>query len=143
MRAPSVRQASKQSKETVNMNWKTAKVNTYDPKVWGPSFWFGLHVSAAHYPEDASPIVRERMKGRILALPYEIPCRACMTHASAFIESNKDRLDEIVSGKHTLGKFYVDFHNKVNKRYGKPEWTYEQAYAKYSGNAKVTYLQMN
>lgn len=106
---------------------------TTDPKVWGPPFWFSLHVSAAHYPENPSQIVRERMKQRILAIPYEVPCSTCRPHASAFVEANRDKLDEIVSNKHSLGKFYVNFHNQVNKRYGKPEWTYEQAYRVYSG----------
>lgn len=109
---------------------------TSDPKVWGPPFWFSLHVSAVYYPMQASPLVRERMKQRILAIPYEIPCGVCRPHASAFVEKHKDNLDNIVSGRHSLGKFYVDFHNQVNKRYGKPEWSYEQAYKVYSGNTK-------
>jgi hypothetical protein len=128
----------------IQLVWKTGKVSsTYDPKIWGPAFWFSLHTSAVYYPEDASPLVRERMKQRILAIPYEIPCKSCMTHASSFIEDNRDKLDDIVSNRHKLGKFYVDFHNKVNKRFGKPEWTYEQAYARYSGVAEVTYLSSN
>ena len=104
-----------------------------DPKVWGPAFWFTLHTSSAFYPEKASPIVKERMKNRILAIPYEIPCSNCRVHAIDFIEKHRDKLDMIVSGKHSLGSFYVDFHNQVNKRYGKPIWTYEQAYKLYSG----------
>lgn len=124
----------------LEMKYQTETISTSNPKVWGPSFWFSLHVSAAHYPENPSQIVRERMKQRILAIPYEVPCGTCRPHASAFIESYRDNLDQVVSNKHELGKFYVDFHNKVNKRYGKPEWTYEQAYKVYSGQAKVTYL---
>jgi len=123
------------------LSWQKGAVNTGDPKVWGPAFWFSLHVSAAHYPLEASPIVKERMKGRILAIHYEIPCATCRPHAVAYIEKNRDNLDKIVSGRHALGKFYVDFHNQVNKRYNKPEWTYEQAYKVYSGNAEVTFLK--
>jgi hypothetical protein len=102
-----------------------------NPKIWGPPFWFTLHNMSAHYPMEASPIVQSRMKNRILAIPYELPCQNCRVHASAFIESKKESLDEIVKGRHSLGKFFVDFHNKVNARYGKPQWTYEQAYKKY------------
>ena len=127
----------------INLEWKTSKVTTTDPKIWGPAFWFTLHTSAAYYPFEASPIVRERMKARILAIPYEVPCATCRPHALDFIESRKGDLDKIVSGRHELGKFYVDFHNKVNKRYGKPEWTYEQAYAFYSGNAQSTFMKYN
>lgn len=125
----------------LEMKYTTTTASTSDPKVWGPAFWFSLHVSAAHYPENPSQIVRERMKQRILAIPYEVPCSTCRPHASGFVEEHRDRLDQIVSNRHELGKFYVDFHNKVNKRYGKPEWTYEQAYKVYSGQAKVNYLQ--
>ena len=132
-----------EKEEYIDMNWKREKKSTTDPKVWGPAFWFSLHVSAVHYPENPSDIVRERMKNRILAIPYEVPCSSCRPHASSFIEGNRDNLDKIVSNKHELGKFYVDFHNKVNERYGKRKWTYDEAYKKYSGNAELAYLQYN
>lgn len=106
--------------------------NTADPKVWGPPFWFSLHVSAAHYPAKASPITAMNMKNRILAIPFEIPCNACRYHAQAFIEKNMPYLDRIVSSNTELSKFYVDFHNQVNKRYGKREWSYEEAYNYYN-----------
>jgi hypothetical protein len=110
-----------------------SSVDTSNPKVWGPSYWTNLHISAIYYPENPSPIVRERIKNRILAIPHEIPCDKCRCHANSFIEANRHNLDKIVANKHSLGKFYVDFHNQVNKRYGKSEWTYDQAYKYYSG----------
>ena len=94
--------------------------NTSDPKVWGPPLWFSLHSSAAHYPHNASPMVRDRMVNRILALPVEIPCASCRPHARAYIESKRDLLPEICSTRDALFAFYVDFHNKVNQRYNKP-----------------------
>lgn len=111
---------------------KVEQGSNTDPKVWGPPYWYTLHVSAAHYPMNPSPIVRERMKGRILAIPYEIPCQKCRVHAVAFVEKNRENLDKVVSSRHDLGRFYMDFHNQVNKRYNKPEWTYEQVLKKYS-----------
>jgi hypothetical protein len=103
-----------------------------NPLVWGPLFWYTLHNSAIHYPIEASPLVKQRIKNRILAIPYEISCKTCQPHASAYIESIPDsKLDSIVSGRDNLFKFYVDFHNSVNVRLGKPTWTYEQAYNQY------------
>lgn len=123
------------------MTWKTEEnLSTNNPKVWGPAFWFYLHTSSAYYPENPSSIVRDRMKGRILALPYELPCTSCRQHAIAFIESNRERLDDIVGSNYKLFNFYVDFHNHVNARYGKKEWTYDEARAVYTGKARVTYL---
>lgn len=105
--------------------------NTADPKIWGPPFWTSLHISAAFYPMDASPITQKRIHDRILAIPYEIACERCRSHALAFIESYSDQLHRIVKNRHSLGKFYVDFHNQVNKRHNKPTWTYEKAYNYY------------
>ena len=120
----------------------TYKTESYpylsDPRVWGPPFWFSLHTSAINYPVKPSMLFRQRMKDRILAIPYEIPCSACKPHAAAFIEKYKSKLDQIVSSRDSLFNFYVDFHNQVNKRYNKKIWTYDQAKKYYSGGAKVT-----
>jgi len=122
-------------KPNTNLNTQLNDSLPSDPKVWGPSLWFFLHVSSAYYPLDPSPIVRERMKNRILALPYEIPCEKCRTHALAFIEGNRDNLNDIVSTREKLFNFYVDFHNKVNERYGKDTWTYKKAFDYYRGKS--------
>jgi len=106
---------------------KLATKSFTDPRVWGPPFWFSLHVSSANYPVTASNLTRELMKNRILALPIEIPCSACRPHAHEYIESRRSELDSICSGRDALFAFYVDFHNKVNERYGKPKVSYDEA----------------
>jgi hypothetical protein len=132
---------AKPIEDKLEKKWEKIEGSTTDPRIWGPAFWFTLHVTAAHYPENPSPIVRHLMKNRILAIPYEIPCSKCRSHAIAFIDNNKEKLDDIVSNKHKLGKFYVEFHNNVNMRYGKPIWDYEKAYKLYSGNAKINIMK--
>jgi len=110
-----------QEKETEN------KKPSNNPSVWGPPFWFTLHVSSLYYPQNPSQIVSESMFNRILAIPYELPCDTCRYHATEFIQSKKGCLKEVVSSGEKLFNFYVDFHNAVNTRYGKPTWTYEKA----------------
>ena len=110
--------------------------NTANPEIWGPPFWFSLHISALHYPENPSDIVKERIKNRILAIPYELPCSSCRPHASSFVENSRNKLDEIVKNRENLFKFYVDFHNSVNQRKNKPLWTYEQSLKYYQGKSK-------
>lgn len=125
-----------------NLHWEKEKVvNLTDPRVWGPPYWFTLHVSAANYPHNPSPIFRERIKGRLLAIPFEIPCPGCKPHAAAFIEQNKHHLDEIVSSRESLVKFYVDFHNQVNERHGKRKWSYEEAKNFYSAGGTIERLK--
>ena len=36
--------------------------NSGNPEVWGPAFWFSLHNGAIKYPENPSPLWKERMK---------------------------------------------------------------------------------
>lgn len=130
--------------ETPNhsLTWTESVQDIKDPKVWGPIIWTSYHITASHYPENPSPIVKERMKWRIKAIPYELPCEDCRRHASSFIESKSDEeLNNIVSSKDNLIKFFVDFHNKVNERYGKPLWSHERAKKAYSGKVKIKHLK--
>jgi len=108
-----------------------------DPRVWGPPFWFTLHNSAAYYPEKASQITIQRIKQRILSIPFELPCVDCRTHANNFINSRKDKLDDICSGRDSLFAFYVDFHNKVNERHNKPIMSLENAKKLYINGIRV------
>ncbi len=131
-----------QVEDTLELEYKADTYsNTSSPDVWGPSFWFTLHNGAIKYPLNASPIWAERMKGFILGMQVMIPCEKCADHAISYIESNYDRLDDIVSGRDKLFKFFVDFHNKVNERYGKAVMNYEDAYRLYSGRARVLRMQ--
>lgn len=104
-----------------------------DPKIWGPKQWYSLHNGAAQYPLNPTSIVRDRMKGFILGLPYTLPCQTCFQHAITYIESKAGELDLIVSSRQNLFKFWVDFHNTVNKRLGKPIISLEDAWKKFSG----------
>lgn len=126
---------------SLTMKWVSQKYSsTNDPNVWGSSFWFVLHNGAASYPIKASPIAAQQMKGFILGIPIMLPCHNCKEHATAHIENNYHKLDNICSGRNNLFEFFVDFHNYVNKRYGKPIMSYEDAYKLYTGSVTVTKL---
>jgi hypothetical protein len=127
-----------------HITWKTSKHSSLsDPKVWGPAFWFTLHNGADKYPESASPIVKSRMKSYILGIPIMLPCAVCQIHATNHIEKNKNKLDDICYGRKNLFKFFVDFHNIVNKRYNKPIVSVEEAYKIYGGGANVSVMSFS
>jgi len=117
--------------ENENEKTKQIKENFASPEVWGPRFWFTLHNGALNYPSLANPLCIERMKNFILAIPIMIPCHTCKDHALAYIETHKDYLDMICAERDKLFKFFVDFHNYVNKRQNKPEMSYDDAYKLY------------
>lgn len=101
------------------------------PEVFGPPLWFSLHNASVYYPEIASPVYAERMKNIIVGLPVLIPCETCKEHATVYIEKNKHTLMDVCKSKEKLFKFFVDFHNYVNVRLGKREWSYQEAKAMY------------
>ena len=121
----------------IDMKWEPQKGSTSNPSVWGPAFWFSLHNGSLRYPEHASKIVADRMKGFIMGIPYILPCQDCSEHARAHIENNYKNLDDITSSRDKLFCFFVDFHNYVNKRYNKPIMSCAEAKKLYSGSAEV------
>ena len=125
----------------MDMKWTTVQhSNTKHPDVWGPAFWFTLHNGASVYPVEATPICAKRMRKFIIGMPIMIPCEKCQDHATAYIEQNYHKLNEIVKGRQNLFNFFVSFHNYVNERYDKPQMGYEEAYDLYNGGVNVTKL---
>lgn len=122
----------------INMKLEnTTTTTTSDPTVWGPSFWFMLHNGASKYPIEASNHRKERMKGFILGIPTMVPCEGCISHAIPYLEATKPQLDDIVKGRDSLFKFFVDFHNDVNKRLHKKQYSYDEAYQMYKKGVTV------
>lgn len=131
-------------KKTIQIQTNKEKVKSLsDPNVWGPSFWFILHNGAAHYPIRASPIVVENTKGFIKSIPEMLPCKTCSVHARTFIDKNEKDMNMITSGRDRYFKFYVDFHNEVNKRNGKRVMSLEEARKMYSGGVIIDKFSFN
>uniref|UniRef100_A0A6C0LVE6 thiol oxidase n=1 Tax=viral metagenome TaxID=1070528 RepID=A0A6C0LVE6_9ZZZZ len=111
--------------------------NTGNPAVWGPAMWFSLHNGAYKYPKKASPFWKNRMKSFIQGIPVMLPCEVCADHACAYIESQKHYLEEVVSGRENLIIFFVNFHNFVNRKLGKPEMSLKDVNKMFSGTSDV------
>ena len=121
----------------LTMKYELIEGTGTSPDVFGPPFWFTLHNGAAKYPVNPNKIVQKKMKDFIIAIPVMLPCLKCKDHAISYIESNLESLDDIVSSREKLFNFFVDFHNYVNKRYGKKIYSYDEAYNLYNGTVKL------
>ena len=121
----------------LTMKYELVEGTGTSPDVFGPPFWFTLHNGAAKYPVNPNKIVQKKMKDFIIAIPVMLPCLKCKDHAISYIESNLESLDDIVSSREKLFNFFVDFHNYVNKRYGKKIYSYDEAYNLYNGTVKL------
>jgi len=133
---------NKKYDDELHLNYKTVKyANSANPEVWGPAFWFSLHNGAIRYPIQPSPTWKERMKQFILGIPVMVPCEKCADHATAHLEANYYRMDEIVSSRSKLFEFFWEFHNFVNERLNKPKMTLDNAYKLYNGEVLLTKLE--
>lgn len=94
--------------------------NTVSPDVWGPDMWRSFHRMAKYYPDYASKIWCHNTRSFIFGIPYMLPCDTCAEHARQYLEENRYVIDEAVKSRRSLFDFFVEFHNYVNRRYGKP-----------------------
>lgn len=91
-----------------------------DPKeVWGPKFWYVFHTYADAYSERPSDLEKEVAKNLIRIIPFMLPCTDCAFPAYVYIKTRNKDIDQIVSSRYDLVKFFHDFHNDVNIRTGK------------------------
>lgn len=128
--------------ERFTLMWDTQSyADTIDPSVWGPPTWCFLHTSSAHYPVSPDNDTKNATKSFIMSLPFTLPCVSCKHHAIMWVNAHKHKLDTIVQSRDSLFKFYVDFHNYVNKRLGKPIMSYAEAYNKYRNGVNVNRLK--
>lgn len=103
---------------------------TSDPMVFGPPTWAYLHISTAHLPEIVSPMVIKHIKNSIIAVPLMVPCEKCTIHMGNYIESRMKDITKAKTGSE-LFKITIDMHNFVNKRLGRSQYSYEEAYKRW------------
>lgn len=110
------------------------KMAVGSPAFWGPGLWKAIHAGSLNYPEQANRLTVEKMKGFIYGLPAIMACKACSTHALAFIQEHDSDLDTICASRQNLFRFFVDFHNYVNKRQNKPVLSYDDVLKMYNAS---------
>lgn len=87
------------------------------PTKWGPHFWATLHIACLGCQDYKA--LAEFVEGYV----YIIPCLSCRQHFEQVL------VDNPVPETGDFFKWSVDVHNIVNKRLGKPEFSYEAAMA--------------
>ena len=100
---------------------------TLDTSVWGPQLWKALHV-AAYNPSSEKNM---RWWGTLLnEMQYGLPCPDCRAHYSAWYRSHPltTRSASIIPIRRyvpvSVGQWINDLHNDVNRRTGKPTWSF-------------------
>jgi hypothetical protein len=108
------------------------------PDIWGPCLWTFLHYSSLHYPDNASPITRLYTQKFITSFPYLLPCTICKENTLRFI--SKIDMSNVVKTSKQLFAMYVELHNYINSKTGKPSYSLNEAYDMYKTNDKKDHL---
>jgi hypothetical protein len=101
--------------------------------------WFTFHRGALAYPINPHITTQTRMKQFINAIPLILRCRSCSLHAEKYIEHEQSLVDDAVKSREHLHRFFVDFHNYVNKQSGKQIMGYDEAKELYNRPWKAVF----
>jgi hypothetical protein len=93
--------------------------------IWGSSAWTFLHAISFAYPEDPSPEHKEAALNMFSSLQLLLPCGECCSHYCSTFQ--RSELSSHLHSREAFSKWLVEFHNQVNRRLKKPEYSYEKA----------------
>jgi len=105
----------------------------YSPILWGKQAWHFIHFVALNFPENPTQRDKDIYTEFIYSLPQVLPCPICGSHFVDFLTENEPKLSDRTS----FFNWTVDAHNNVNRRNGKAELSYEQAYSEVMNNANM------
>lgn len=103
-----------------------------DPKVWGPSLWYILHIISFNYPINPSYAQKRIYHDFYINLKELIPCENCQKHYRQHLHSNP--ITPALDSRADLVKWVITLHNQVNISLAKPTMTVEEVLMAYKMN---------
>ena len=101
----------------------------FEPKIWGPHFWFFLMTIALAYPESPNSVTKRKYYDFILNLPLFIPNTEIGNRFSELLD--KYPVSPYLDTRESFVKWVHFIHNKVNVMIGKEEISYQTALEDY------------
>lgn len=94
------------------------------PALWGADQWGVIHVNAKRldgFREAGAKVWVERLQAWFRCLPEGLPCEGCYEHARQYLQEHPLPEDAQAFA------WSVDFHNHVNARLGKRQFSVAEA----------------
>lgn len=110
-----------------------------DPKVWGPHFWFVLHIVSFNYPDNPNQRDKDNYKSFYYSVKGILPCQNCQKHYQNYLSHFP--IEPHLDSKIDLIKWVIQIHNFVNNKLGKPILTNEQAFHVYQNLDPISPFQ--
>ena len=104
----------------------------YDPKVWGPHYWFVLQTIALTYPIHPNDVSKKKYYDFIQNLPIFIPDLKIGNEFSEII--TQFPVTPYLDSRSSFNKWIHFIHNKINIITGKPEMNILDSIQKYNGH---------
>jgi hypothetical protein len=101
----------------------------YDPKVWGPCYWFFLDNLAFTYPSHPNDIIKKKYYDFIQNLPIFIPHYKISTEFQDLLSLYP--VKAYLDNKKSLIAWVNFIHNKINIKLEKPQLNIETYYINY------------
>lgn len=94
------------------------------PETWGPIFWTTMHIVTLGY--SVTPTSEEKAGATAFfnSLQTMIPCPLCREHYVAFLKESP--VESAVHSRDALIVWAFMLHNKVNRRLGKREYSWDE-----------------
>lgn len=110
-----------------------------DPKVWGPHFWFVLHLVSFNYPDKPSTFQKEAYAAFYHSVKDILPCPTCRQHYQNYLSQYpiQPHIDERLH----LVKWVIQIHNFVNNKLGKPVYTDDEVFQIYANLDPISPFQ--
>ena len=97
--------------------------------VWGPAIWYLFHTLAFKLKNDKFHEVKNSLLNFFVLISANLPCPECTEHA----QQETRNLDKSkITNKKELCTYFLNFHNKVNARTKKKEFTIQEYITKYN-----------
>lgn len=91
----------------------------FDPKVWGPYYWFFLQTVAHTYPEIPNTVTKRKYYDFIQNLPLFIPNPEIGDKFSSLLDEFP--VSPYLDSRDSFIRWVHFMHNKINKQLDKPE----------------------
>jgi len=108
-------------------------------ETWGNNIWYLFHSLAHKIREDKFDIQKNNIIFIIKTICGTLPCPDCSKDATNML----NKIDfNTIRNKNDLKMFFFNFHNAINAKLSKPQFSYENLDAKYN-NVNIDALYNN
>ena len=110
-----------------------------EKKVWGNNIWYLFHTLAEKIQEDKYIQQKNNLFKVLEIICRNLPCPDCADHA---VETIKKINIKNINSKESFKQLIFEFHNRVNQRLKKPEFSFDELNSKYK-NANLSAILHN